>query len=151
MPSIVIEVSGTSSTSVPATRCTLSVTVSHQSTNQAEVHEAVTNASNELSTYLEQACPKAASVAAGDSSTLSDGAAPRPITKWSMGRLSTSSWERLFGSDPNSKIKERLYNMRTTFSITFSDFELLSKLCLDMSVSLPCALLACAQDIDCTA
>ena len=121
-PIVIIEVSGSASKNVPAERCTLSLSVTHQATDQTAVHDAVTNASNELSTYLNQMAPR---------DTSDDG--HRGITKWSMGRLSTYSWERAIGTAGTQK--ERLHSARTTFSLTFRDFELMSKICVDVSVS----------------
>lgn len=49
---MIIKVSGLHTELVPAERCTVSLTVQHEATSQKEAYEAVSSATNEISSYL---------------------------------------------------------------------------------------------------
>jgi len=113
--------------------CSASIRISHESDDQGKTVETVKTAANELQEYLKRIAPKsAASTPDGTAST----AQSDKIETWSMSSISKHSWMPYVPPEDKKKKSaepKRQHRATVRFTIVYKDWELLSKMILELS------------------
>lgn len=122
--------------------CSASIRISHESDDQGRTVEVVKNRATELSEYLKKIAPKSLSTSANNDASASAGtkstAQSDKIETWSMTSINKHSWTPYVPHEETKKkgyTPTRQHRATVRFTIVYKDWELLSRMILELSVS----------------